>query len=76
MRVRCPTVPSRQWAQWLQNLMDAEVVNKLVAPNATYVSLNSENSELNKIMPWAGTSYGPQAFLDNLGTPRGAKSRE
>ncbi len=53
--------------QWLQNLMDPEVVNKVVAPDATYVSLNTEDAELNKIMPWAGTSHGPQAFLDNLG---------
>jgi hypothetical protein len=29
--------------QWLQNLMDPEVVNKLVAPDAVYVSLNTEN---------------------------------
>ena len=36
-------------------------------PDATYVSLNTEDPELSKIMPWAGTSHGPQAFLDNLG---------
>lgn len=53
--------------QWLQNLLDPDVVNRLVAPDATYVSLNTENAELNRIMPWAGTSHGPQAFLDNLG---------
>jgi len=54
--------------QWLQNLLDPEVVNSLVAPDATYVSLNTEDAELNKIMPWAGTSRGPQAFLDNMGS--------
>jgi uncharacterized protein len=53
--------------QLLQNLLDPDVVNKLVAPDATYVSLNAENAELNKILPWAGTSHGPQAVLDNLG---------
>jgi uncharacterized protein len=53
--------------QWLQNLLDPSVVNSVVAPDATYVSLNTENTELNKILPWAGTSHGPQAFLDNLG---------
>lgn len=53
--------------QWLQNLLDPDVVNSVVSPDATYVSLNSENPELSKIMPWAGTSHGPQAFLDNLG---------
>jgi len=54
--------------EWLQNLLDRDVVNRLVAPDATYVSLNSDNAELKKIMPWTGTSKGPQAFLDNLGT--------
>ena len=54
--------------EWLQNLLDPDVVNRLVAPDATYVSLNTDNPELKKIMPWTGTSTGPQAFLDNLGT--------
>jgi hypothetical protein len=54
--------------QWLESLLDPDVVNRLVAPDATYVSLNTEDAELNRIMPWAGTSHGPQAFLDNLGT--------
>lgn len=53
--------------QWLENLLDPDVVKKVVAPDATYVSLNTEDAELNKIMPWAGTSHGPQAFLNNLG---------
>ena len=53
--------------QWMQNLLDPGVVNSVVAPDATYVSLNTEDAELNKIMPWAGTSHGPQAFLGNLG---------
>jgi ketosteroid isomerase-like protein len=53
-------------SEWLQNLLDPDVVKSVVAPDATYVSLNTENPELHKIMPWAGTSHGPQAFLDNL----------
>ena len=52
--------------RWLQNLLDPEVINSVVAPDATYVSLNTENPELTKIMPWAGTSHGPQAFFGNL----------
>jgi uncharacterized protein len=63
-----PTSPIEVVAQWMQNLLDADVVYSVVAPDATYVSLNTEDAELNKIMPWAGTSHGPQAFLDNLGT--------
>ena len=52
---------------WLQNLLDPDAINNVVAPDAIYVSLNTEDSELSKIMPWAGTSRGPQAFLTNLG---------
>jgi uncharacterized protein len=52
--------------RWLQNLQDPDVVNNVIAPDAVYVSLNTENAELNKILPWAGTSHGPQAFLDAL----------
>ncbi len=65
--MRCPPARARSSGQWLQNLLDPDVVTSVVAPDATYVSLNTENSELAKIMPWAGTSHGPRAFLDNLG---------
>ena len=41
-----------------------DVVRRLVAPDATYVSLNFDNSELRRIMPWAGTRTGPEAVLD------------
>jgi hypothetical protein len=59
--------PIQVVGQWMQNLLDPEVVNRVVAPDATYVSLNTEDAELSKIMPWAGTSYGPQAILGSLG---------
>ena len=36
--------------------------NRLVAPDATYVSLNFSNPELKKIMPWTGTDKGPRAY--------------
>ena len=62
-----PASPMEVVGHWLQNLLDPDVVNSVVARDATYVSLNTENAELSKIMPWAGTSRGPQAFLDNLG---------
>jgi uncharacterized protein len=62
-----PASPIEVVGQWLQNLLDSDVVNRVVAPDATYVSLNTENAELGKILPWAGTSQGPQAFLGNLG---------
>ena len=40
------------------------VVRQLIAPDATYVSLNFDNPELQRIMPWAGTRTGPDAVLD------------
>ena len=52
--------------EWLQNLVDPDVIHRLVAPDATYVSLSTDNPELKLIEPWAGTSHGAQAFLDNL----------
>ena len=60
------TSPIEIVGEWLQNLLDPDVVNRVVAEDATYVSLNTDNPELKKIEPWAGTSGGPQAFLDNL----------
>ncbi len=39
-------------------------MHRLVAPDATYVSLNFDNPELRRIMPWAGTRTGPEAVLD------------
>jgi hypothetical protein len=61
------STPREVVGEWLQNLVDPHVVERLVAPDATYVSLNTDNSELTQIMPWAGTSRGPQAVLTNLG---------
>jgi uncharacterized protein len=61
-----PASPIDVVGQWMQNLLDPEVINRVVAPDATYVSLNTEDAELSKIMPWAGTSHGPQAFIGHL----------
>ena len=51
--------------QWLENLLDPEVVSSVVAPDAAYVSLNTDNPELSKIMPWAGTSPAPARRTTN-----------
>lgn len=50
----------------LANPTDIAVVGALVAPEATYVSLNFENPDLKKIMPWCGTRLGPQAIVDTF----------
>ena len=39
-----------------------DVVDALVASDATYVSLNYDNPELKRIVPWTGTHRGPQAI--------------
>ena len=45
-----------------------EHVARLVAPDATYVSLNFSDPDLKRVMPWAGTWKGPagivQTFVD------------
>ncbi len=47
----------------LDNPTDLESVKGLVAEDATYVSLNYDNPDLKKIMPWAGTQHGPEAIV-------------
>ena len=44
----------------LQNTSNLKVLRQLMTPDATYVSLNFDNPELKRIMPWAGTHKGPQ----------------
>jgi Asp/Glu/hydantoin racemase len=51
--------------EWLKNFTDAEVVNQIVARDAAFVSLNFDDPELKKILPWAGTGHGPGAFRRN-----------
>ena len=48
----------------LNDPTNPELVGRLVAPDATYVSLNFDSPELQRIMPWAGTRTGPEAVLD------------
>jgi uncharacterized protein len=53
--------------QILQNTSNLKVLQQLMTPDATYVSLNFANPELKKIEPWAGTHRGPQALPDVFG---------
>src|SRR5690242_10772164 len=53
--------------QLLQNTSNLKVLQQLMTPDATYVSLNFDNPELKKIEPWAGTHRGPQALSDVFG---------
>lgn len=48
----------------LQGATKPEVVQRLVSPDAVYVSLTYDNPDLKKLMPWAGTHQdGPAAIL-------------
>lgn len=49
----------------------ADATEKLVAVDATYVSLNFSNPELKQIEPWAGTYTGREVYVytfSNVGT--------
>src|SRR5438874_382744 len=48
----------------LQNTTNLKLLRQLMTTDATYVSLNFDNPELKKVMPWAGTHKGPQALPD------------
>jgi hypothetical protein len=45
--------------QLLENTKNPKVLGQLMTPDALYVSLNFNNPELKKVMPWAGTHKGP-----------------
>jgi uncharacterized protein len=47
----------------LEKPTDLDHLRSLVAPDVTYVSLNYSNPDLKKIMPWAGTSQGPESIV-------------
>lgn len=47
----------------LKNPTDVDHVRSLVTPDVTYVSLNYSNPDLKKIMPWCGTSHGPESIV-------------
>ena len=59
-----PTNLSAVLQQLLQNTSNLKVLQQLMTPDVTYVSLNFDNPELKKIEPWAGTHKGPQELAD------------
>ena len=48
----------------LQNTTNLKKLQQLMTPDVTYVSLNFNNSELKKVMPWTGTHRGPGALAE------------
>ncbi len=45
---------------------DFDLVSKLAAEDATYVSLNFDNPDLKKLMPWAGTGHGAKGIVETF----------
>jgi uncharacterized protein len=43
-----------------------QVVSELVADDSVYVSLNFEDPDLKRIMPWCGTGHGSAALLQTF----------
>ena len=55
--------PTEVLSSILKNPTDIEHVRSFVAPDVTYVSLNHVDPDLKKIMPWCGTSRGPESIV-------------
>jgi ketosteroid isomerase-like protein len=61
--------PTAIVSDFLQNTAPDKVeaaARRLVADDATYISLNFDNPELKRILPWTGTAKGPRAFIDTF----------
>jgi uncharacterized protein len=50
----------------LSDPTNPEVVGELVADDSVYVSLNFEDPDLKRIMPWCGTGHGSSALLQTF----------
>jgi uncharacterized protein len=55
--------PTEILSALLENPKDIDHVRSLVTPDVTYVSLNYSNPDLKRIMPWCGTSRGPESIV-------------
>jgi hypothetical protein len=55
--------PTEIVAAILDNPTDLDHVRSLVTDDVTYVSLNYDDPDLKRIMPWCGTSKGPESIV-------------
>lgn len=52
---------------FLANTTNPEIMASIVNPKAAYISLNFNNPELQKILPWTGTHHqGAKGFVDTF----------
>src|SRR2546426_4796342 len=54
------TSPAQVLQALLANPRDLANVTSLTTPDVTYVSLNEDNPELKRYLPWTGTNQGPE----------------
>jgi ketosteroid isomerase-like protein len=57
------TSPAQVIQTLLTNRLDLAIVKSLTTPDVTYVSLNEDNPELKRYLPWAGTNKGPESIV-------------
>jgi ketosteroid isomerase-like protein len=57
-------IPLELLQSLISNPTSIEHVRSLTTADVTYVSLNFDNLELHKVMPWTGTNHGPQSIVD------------
>jgi hypothetical protein len=62
-----PTNLTAVLQELLQNASNLKVLRQLMTPDTTYVSLNFDNPELKKVMPWTGTHKGLRRCPMSLG---------
>lgn len=60
------STPTQIVQQLLSNPTDPDNVNPLLAPDAKYVSLNFDDPDLQRIMPWAGSHDEPDGLLQTF----------
>lgn len=50
--------------RFLENPAHPATVHEVVASDAVHLTINDQNPDLEKVLPWAGLKRGPQWFLD------------
>ena len=58
--------PTEVVRKLLENTLKPEIVRDLMAPDATYISLNYDNADLAKILPYAGTHAKGKSRTDPI----------
>src|SRR5438445_695574 len=57
------TSPAQVLQALLANPRDLANVKSVTTSDVTYVSLNEDNPELKRYLPWTGTNQGPEAIV-------------